>query len=40
MSQQALPYTTPKNDRGWVNFFSANKIFSSKKVDSVGDIKS
>ena len=43
MSQQALPSTTPQNDRGWVIFFawvsSATKIFSSKKVDFEEDIR-
>ena len=44
MSQQVLPCTPPPpNDRGWVHFFawvsSVTKIFSSKKVDFVGDIR-
>ena len=44
MSQQALPCTTPQNDRGWVHFFSygclvSPKFFPKQKVDSVGDIR-
>ena len=44
MTQQALPCTpSPQNDQGWVHFFawvsSATKIFSSEKVDFVGDIR-